>query len=58
LRGGEGQREGENPEADSLLSAELGAGLDPGTLRPCPELKLSQLLNPLSHPGAPVLSLV
>ena len=41
------EREG---EAGSLLSREPDAGLNPRTLRSCPEPKSG--VNPLSHPGA------
>ena len=40
-------------QADSMLSREPKVGLDPTTLRSWPELKQSQLLNLLRHPGAP-----
>ena len=40
-------------QADSMLSMEPEAGLDPRILRSIPELKPSRIPNQLCHPGAP-----
>ena len=52
---GEEQVEGKG-EADSLLNGELDRGLDPKTLRSCPELKADALpTEPLNYLILPVL---
>ena len=50
----EGAGRGAEGEADSLLSREPKVGLDPRTLGHDPSQR--QTLNPLSHPGTPILT--
>ena len=48
-----GRRRGRERILDTLLTMEPNVGLDLTSLRSRPELKSSQTLNQLSHPGTP-----
>ena len=45
-------------QADSELNMEPDSGLNPMTPKSWPELKSSQMLNQVSHAGAPIYSFI